>query len=519
MEENPPKPDSADEAGPPRTDDASSTNLKHVLIKWTGSKRRQAKQIVAQFPRRIATYYEPFLGGGSVLYELLGTDIEVGRFECSDICEPLIALWQVVKDDPGGLVEEYGKNWRMLGLHGALYYREMRREFNLSNDPHLFFFLLRTCRAGHVRFNRAGEFYGSFHQANLGMAPERVQALAQNWHRRLASKNVSFSVRDYRRITTTEGDLLYLDPPYETGEGRHYSGKIDFGELFGWLRKQQGDHLLSLNGFVGDENRMLDVPTDLYDRHRLLDNGDDPFDRLEGRTPRLVMESLYIKRRFPVQVATSAPLLPEPDTKAPKKDSKSAEIRSLLEMEPDLSGPQVVRRLAERSIDVDANLVRVVRHNVRKASGWLDRCEIEKQESLVQRVLGRLSLMITRYIEAGNPSAEHVRLTRDELMPMVRILGGEVQEDELLYVARAIWLVRYTRARNLGLDVASAEIDRILSRMDHFRGDSEETSGIKSTNLRNLPEATNHPKLTERARSSNLLQLSGRTGSQSWSRS
>ncbi len=78
---NSPRPDSADDLGPPRTDDASSTNLQHVLIKWTGSKRRLAKQIVAQFPRRIYTYYEPFLGGGSILYELLGTEIEVGRFE------------------------------------------------------------------------------------------------------------------------------------------------------------------------------------------------------------------------------------------------------------------------------------------------------------------------------------------------------------------------------------------------------------------------------------------------------
>jgi D12 class N6 adenine-specific DNA methyltransferase len=84
--------------------------LNHVLIKWTGSKRRQVKQIVAQFPRTIATYCEPFLGGGSVLYELLGTHIEVGRYEVSDLCEPLIALWLVVKDDPGGLV-----------VHGAVY--------------------------------------------------------------------------------------------------------------------------------------------------------------------------------------------------------------------------------------------------------------------------------------------------------------------------------------------------------------------------------------------------------------
>jgi DNA adenine methylase len=148
-----PRPCSPDAHGPPGTDDTTSTNFQHVLIKWTGSKRRQAKQIVAKFPRRISTYYEPFLGGGSILYELLGTEIEVGRFECSDICEPLIALWQVVKDDPSGLVEEYGKHWRMLRLQGAVYYREMRREFNISNNPHLLFFLLRTCRAGHVRFN------------------------------------------------------------------------------------------------------------------------------------------------------------------------------------------------------------------------------------------------------------------------------------------------------------------------------------------------------------------------------
>jgi len=66
---------------------------------------------VVRFPRQIATYYEPFLGGGSVLYELLGSDIEVGRIECSDACEPLIALWQVVKDDPNGLVEGSSASW------------------------------------------------------------------------------------------------------------------------------------------------------------------------------------------------------------------------------------------------------------------------------------------------------------------------------------------------------------------------------------------------------------------------
>ena len=89
----------------------------------------------------------------------------------------------------------------------------LRQEFNQSQDPHLFFFLLRTCRIGLVRFNHAGEFNASLHGARPGMAPETVRLILETWGRRLSAKDVDFSVRDYRQITTTAGDLLYLDPP------------------------------------------------------------------------------------------------------------------------------------------------------------------------------------------------------------------------------------------------------------------------------------------------------------------
>ena len=88
-------------ARPGRASDAIS------LIKWTGNKRLQAAHILAYFPAEIATYYEPFLGGGSVLGRLLDSDIRVGRYECSDSFAPLIALWNLVKDEPDRLIDGY----------------------------------------------------------------------------------------------------------------------------------------------------------------------------------------------------------------------------------------------------------------------------------------------------------------------------------------------------------------------------------------------------------------------------
>ena len=277
-------------------DGSRNIHLQHVLIKWTGGKRRQARRIVEHFPRKIATYHEPFLGGGAVLYELLGSDIRVDRIECSDSCVPLVHLWKVVRDDPDGLVRHYAGKWKALQDGGMDRYYEARHEFNRTGDPYLFFFLLRTCRNGLVRFNRDGQFNSGFHGARPGMDPETVEAILADWWRRLGTRQVRFAVRDYREIATGAGDLIYLDPPYKNEDGQYYGGMIDFPEFFGWLRGQRGDSLLSLNGFLGDKDRTVAVPGDLYDEHLLLHNGISPFDRLNGEAALPMTDSLYIRR-------------------------------------------------------------------------------------------------------------------------------------------------------------------------------------------------------------------------------
>jgi DNA adenine methylase len=218
-----------------------------VLVKWTGSKARAAGPLVTLFPKMIDTYFEPFVGGGSVLYALLTNEIGVRRIECSDICTPLIDLWNLIKHHPRRLLDAYGTIWRSLQAEGKAYYYAVRQTFNLTGDACQFFFLLRTCRHGLVRFNRRGEFNVGFGRGMHKVEPERIRPVLEDWHRLLKARDVRFRIKDYAEVRSHDGDFLYLDPPYHT-DLRFFHGKMDFPRFFDWLGRQGGSYVLSLNG-------------------------------------------------------------------------------------------------------------------------------------------------------------------------------------------------------------------------------------------------------------------------------
>ena len=86
-------------------------NSKLVFVKWTGSKRKQAPEIVDNFPKEIDTYYECFLGGGSVLHELLNRiysgEIKCNKIVCCDINPDLMGLWDMLKNNRQELYDYY----------------------------------------------------------------------------------------------------------------------------------------------------------------------------------------------------------------------------------------------------------------------------------------------------------------------------------------------------------------------------------------------------------------------------
>ena len=218
------------------------------VVKWIGSKRHQSEEIIQYFPDYMNTYYEPFCGGCSVVYQLLSSQqiyhTYINRIVCSDINGDLIDLWKTVKNDPKGLFDEYSRMWNEMNIISdrqdkRKYFEDIREEFNQTRSPYLYFFLMRTCTNGLPRYNSWGNFNQTFHLTREGMKPSRLKKTLTEWSDVFKRNNVVFRRCDYIEIfnMVDDGDFLYIDPPYElTRSTGRYFGKIDFYDMFDRLR-------------------------------------------------------------------------------------------------------------------------------------------------------------------------------------------------------------------------------------------------------------------------------------------
>lgn len=270
------------------------------VIKWSGSKRSQANDIIKFFPRKIKSYYEPFVGGGSVVRQLLDTDIEVEKYVCSDINKDLINTWNEIKNNPEFLCSEYEKMWKELNLDDDLerkkkYFEFVRTRYNTTHKPEDFLFIMRTTTNGMPRYNSKGQFNNSFHVTRNGIIPAKLYKIILEWSELLKLKEVEFVHQSYENIYTENNDIIYLDPPYFGTKGM-YCGRINYENFWNWLRQQRGLYFLSFDGKVNQEDFTHSVPHDTYSKHEYLRSGNSSFRRVIGKSKdSIVYESLYIK--------------------------------------------------------------------------------------------------------------------------------------------------------------------------------------------------------------------------------
>jgi DNA adenine methylase len=74
------------------------------VLKWVGGKRQLLPEIKKYIPQ-FSTYYEPFVGGGAVLFHLQPKKVVI-----NDINWELINVYQVIRDNVEELIEDLNKH-------------------------------------------------------------------------------------------------------------------------------------------------------------------------------------------------------------------------------------------------------------------------------------------------------------------------------------------------------------------------------------------------------------------------
>lgn len=184
------------------------------VLKWVGGKRQIINQISKNFPSHFSTYYEPFIGGGAVLFEL-----QPKKAVVNDINIELINLYEVIKTNVEELIEDLRQHKNDENYFYTL--REMDRNdveyCNLSSVQRAsrLMFLNKTCYNGLFRVNRAGQFntpFGNYKNPNI-VNEITLKSVSKYFN----AADITFTANDFAETLNNarKGSFVYLDPPYD----------------------------------------------------------------------------------------------------------------------------------------------------------------------------------------------------------------------------------------------------------------------------------------------------------------
>jgi len=241
------------------------------FLKWAGGKRQLLPEIRKYIPKRMGTYYEPFLGGGAVLF-----DLQPKKAVINDINSELINTYLVIKNNVDELIEDLRKH-----ENTSDYYYKIR---DLDRDKNRFsklsdvekasrlIYLNKTCFNGLFRVNSQGQFnvpFGRYKNPNI--VNEFVLRAVSHY---LNNNEVKILNGDFADAVSSakKGDFVYFDSPYDpVSETASFTGytlggfskdeQIRLRDLFVDLDKRGCKVLLS--------NSATEFIKDLYKDYRI----------------------------------------------------------------------------------------------------------------------------------------------------------------------------------------------------------------------------------------------------------
>lgn len=186
------------------------------FVKWAGGKRQLVPIIERHIPQEFGTYYEPFLGGGAVLFYLLCKNPDM-RCHVSDLNSDLVLAYVTIRDRVEELISSLQAHAKNYHKNPDSYYYSVRegQPKNQIEKVSRLLFLNRTCFNGLYRVNSKGKFnvpLGRYSNPNI-VNEENLISVSQI----LQSKKIQISCRDFSSIIhdAKKNDFVYFDPPYQ----------------------------------------------------------------------------------------------------------------------------------------------------------------------------------------------------------------------------------------------------------------------------------------------------------------
>lgn len=190
-----------------------SENLK-PFTKLVGGKRQLLPQLQKFMPKKYETYFEPFVGGGALLFSLHPQNAVINDFNSS-----LMNVYRVIKENPEELLEILEKHAENNSKEYYLKIRSADRDGRIEKMNNVekaarLLYMLKVDFNALYRVNKKGQFnvpYGRSKNPKI-TDHENIMAISNYFN----SCNIDFLSGDFEDAVqgVKESDFVYFDPPY-----------------------------------------------------------------------------------------------------------------------------------------------------------------------------------------------------------------------------------------------------------------------------------------------------------------
>ena len=221
--------------------------MKEVVLqpftKWTGGKRQLLPVIRELMPKKYNRYFEPFVGGGALFFDLAPKNAVINDFNAE-----LINCYQQIKDNPQELIEilkvhqEYNSKEYYLDLRSADRDERIDMMSEVQRAARILY-MLRVDFNGLYRVNSKNQFnvpYGRY--KNPKIVDENLVSTISTY---LNNNQIEIKKGDFEKavLDVQPGDFVYFDPPYiplsetsaftsYTHEGFSYDDQVRLRDTF-----------------------------------------------------------------------------------------------------------------------------------------------------------------------------------------------------------------------------------------------------------------------------------------------